>query len=166
MRSIAGGRAATSQLASPTPHPPLVAAATPSCRRVALLEGHEGPVWSLSYSRGTGCLLASGGADNTVRLWSAPKAGNSMVSLVAEAKAAAQVGSSAAGRPSEDGGGGGGGGAAGGGAAAAAGAAAAKPYQQLRAYRTRATPVAHVAFTPRNLLLAGGAWAPRPVRKP
>jgi transcription initiation factor TFIID subunit 5 len=119
-------------------------------------------VWSLSYSRGTGSLLASGGADNTVRLWSAPKANNSMVSLVAEAKAAAQTGSAAAGRPSEDGGGGGG---AGGGGAAAAAAAAVKPYQQLRAYRTRATPVAHVAFTPRNLLLAGGAWAPRLIRK-
>lgn len=42
------------------------------------------------------------------------------------------------------------------------GAAGRAPYQQLRTWRTRATPAAHVAFTPRNLLLAGGAWAPRP----
>ncbi|GIL98625.1 hypothetical protein Vretimale_3968, partial [Volvox reticuliferus] len=30
---------------------------------------HSGPVWSLSYSQGDGTLLASGGADETVRLW-------------------------------------------------------------------------------------------------
>jgi hypothetical protein len=92
-----------------------------------------------------------------------------MVSLVAEARAAAATGSGAsAARPSEDGGGGGGG----------TGQQQQqqgqqqqqqqqqhKPYSQLKSYRTRATPVTQVAFSPRNLLLAGGAWAPRPLRK-
>ncbi|EFJ45389.1 hypothetical protein VOLCADRAFT_63754, partial [Volvox carteri f. nagariensis] len=30
---------------------------------------HSGPVWALCYSNGDGTLLASGGADETVRLW-------------------------------------------------------------------------------------------------
>ncbi|EIE22407.1 putative TAF5 [Coccomyxa subellipsoidea C-169] len=31
---------------------------------------HSGPVWSLATSHGSSALLASGGADNTLRLWS------------------------------------------------------------------------------------------------
>ena len=40
-------------------------------KRLAQLKGHEGPVWSLAYSCGLqrAPLLASGGADCTVRLW-------------------------------------------------------------------------------------------------
>jgi hypothetical protein len=162
-------------LTHPNPNQP-----THPTRRVALLEGHDGPVWSLSYSQGTGALLASGGADLTLRLWSAPRADNSMSALVAEARAASQVGASAAAaRFSDDGGAGGGGGGGGSGPQAQQGGGGAagaqqqqqqqqqqqgRPYQQLRVWRTRATPVAHVEFTPRNLLLAGGAWALRPVR--
>ena len=40
-----------------------------TARKVSNLQGHCGPVWSLSYSGGSGALLASGGADETVRLW-------------------------------------------------------------------------------------------------
>lgn len=41
-----------------------------SARQVATSSIHSGPVWSLDYSYGSGKLLASGGADCTVRLWS------------------------------------------------------------------------------------------------
>jgi transcription initiation factor TFIID subunit 5 len=42
-----------------------------SARRVAgAPRAHAGPVWSLAYSRGGGAVLASGGADCAVRLWS------------------------------------------------------------------------------------------------
>jgi hypothetical protein len=96
-----------------------------------------------------------------------------MVALVAGAKAAAMVGSAGApggARLSEDGTAAGGGGGGGGGGQQAqlgggGGQGGQRPYQQLRVWRTRATPVAHVAFSPRNLLLAGGAWALRPLRK-
>ena len=36
---------------------------------------HNGPVWSLSYSHGEGKLLASGGSDCTLRLWSESSGG-------------------------------------------------------------------------------------------
>lgn len=51
--------------------------------RMALLEGHIGPVWSLSYSRGSGSVLATGGADRTVRLFSCPK-GENIMELVSD----------------------------------------------------------------------------------
>jgi hypothetical protein len=59
---------------------------------------------------------------------------------------------------------GGGGGSGGGGAASGGGGAAAStpPWQLLRTYRTRATPVIALGFTPRNLLLAAGPFSLRP----
>ncbi|KAK9828987.1 hypothetical protein WJX72_003246 [[Myrmecia] bisecta] len=39
-------------------------------KRLATLSGHVGPVWSMAFSQGEGSILASGGADETVRLWS------------------------------------------------------------------------------------------------
>lgn len=47
-----------------------------------------GPVWSLSYSKGSGSLLATGGADRTVRLFSCPR-GESLMDLVNEELSAA-----------------------------------------------------------------------------
>ena len=41
-----------------------------TAKRLATCNSHSGPVWSLDYSYGPGKLLASGGADCTVRLWS------------------------------------------------------------------------------------------------
>lgn len=45
-------------------------------KRIAQLKGHKGPVWSLCYSHGlqNSPLLASGGADCTLRLWGAAQA--------------------------------------------------------------------------------------------
>jgi hypothetical protein len=40
-----------------------------------------------------------------------------------------------------------------------------QPYQLLRTFTTQATPVIHVAFSPRNLLLAGGPWTLQPVSR-
>eukprot|EP00891_Asterochloris_glomerata_P003035 jgi/Astpho2/3035/Aster-03343 len=41
-----------------------------SARRLASMHGHRSAVWSLAFSHGAGSLLASGSADQTVRLWS------------------------------------------------------------------------------------------------
>jgi hypothetical protein len=40
-----------------------------------------------------------------------------------------------------------------------------QPYQLLRTFTTQATPVIHVGFSPRNLLLAGGPWTLQPVSR-
>lgn len=45
----------------------------------------------------------------------------------------------------------------------AAGALHVQPYSLLRTLTTRAMPVVHVAFTPRNLLLAAGPAVPPPL---
>ncbi|EFN55699.1 hypothetical protein CHLNCDRAFT_133982 [Chlorella variabilis] len=127
-----------------------------TAKRLTTAHEHRGPVWSLAYSQGEGALLASGGADNTVRLWNAKPA-------------AATVGAAAAGRPAA--------GAARGAAAAAAaagggtaeqqGAAAgsqqegggggSEPYAPVVTWRTKLTPVYGLRFTTRNLLLGSGA---------
>lgn len=134
-------------------------------RRLELLRGHEGAVWALSFSHGEGSVLASGGADCSVRLWSALAQEESLLALAQEeeeAAAAAAAGVKPAG--DEEGGGDGAPAAAAVGPAAGAeqqgaqaGKQQAQPWQLLRTYRTRATPVAAAGFTPRNLLLAGGA---------
>jgi WD40 repeat protein len=68
--------------------------------RMALLEGHIGPVWSLSYSKGSGSVLATGGADRTVRLFSCPRGENIMElvnhELIAGEEAVAEYHSKAA----------------------------------------------------------------------
>jgi len=43
---------------------------------LASLKGHRGAVWALGYAEGQGSVLASGGADSTVRLWHNPQAGD------------------------------------------------------------------------------------------
>ena len=182
-------------------------------RRAALPGAHDGPVWALCYSRGSGAVLASGGADECVRLWSAPRSAGSMVPLVGVIPGAGTTGAAQdaawfwGGVPAAAPGGGGGGAPAAGGAGGAAapaaaaaggrkaqggaggkakgGAAASQQHQQqqqqqqhkaarqqqqqpqppppyecagLAAYPTRAAPVVALAFTPRNLLLAGGPF--------
>ncbi|WIA36958.1 hypothetical protein OEZ86_008196 [Tetradesmus obliquus] len=60
-----------------------------SARRMALLECHTGPVWSAAYSRGGGSLLATGGADRTLRLFSMPACDNILDAINQELAAAA-----------------------------------------------------------------------------
>ena len=142
---------------------------------MALLEGHEGPVWSMSYSHGCGSVLATGGADRTVRLYSMPKGDNVLEAIneeLAAAAAAEAVDSASAAATGRSAGRLGGlagaatGGASGLGYAAHHTAAHWPPYQLVRTFTTRATPVIHVGFTCRNLLLAGGPWSLQLVAKP
>lgn len=44
-----------------------------SAQVLTACEAHQGPVWSLSYSHGEGKVLASGGSDCTLKLWSEHK---------------------------------------------------------------------------------------------
>lgn len=141
---------------------------------MALLEGHDGPVWSVSYSQGSGSVLATGGADRTVRLYSMPKGDNVLDAINEELAAAAaaeavDVGAAAVtGRSAGRLGAlqGATGGAAGLGHAAHHTAAHWVPYTLVQTLTTRATPVVHVGFTSRNLLLAGGPWNLQPIAKP
>ena len=62
-----------------------------SARKISTLQGHRGPVWSLSFSAGPGALLASGGADETVRLWANTEACAAAMNPGPEAAAAASI---------------------------------------------------------------------------
>eukprot|EP00210_Caulerpa_lentillifera_P000225 g219.t1 len=44
-----------------------------SSELLAVASAHEGPIWDVSCSRGNGNLLATGGQDSCVRLWSLPE---------------------------------------------------------------------------------------------
>lgn len=137
---------------------------------MALLEGHEGPVWSMSYSEGSGSVLATGSADRTVRLYSMPKGDNVLDAINEELATAAAAdmidhGAAAAGR-TQAGRQAAVGGAPGAGHGLHTAAAHWQPYQLVKTFATRATPVIHVAFSPRNLLLAGGPWTLLPTAKP
>lgn len=93
-------------------------------KKMVTRPGHDGPIWSLAFSQGPGTLVASGGADATVRLWSMPPGDASLLCLPPQPARKA---------PRSD------------------------ICTPLKAYRTKATPVYEVAFTPGNLLLASGA---------
>ena len=113
-----------------------------SARKVALLTGHRGPVWSLSYSSGSGALLASGGADETVRLWANVEACGLSTEEAAAGGASAVPGARGA-------------------ALSLSAGASSSPalYRPLEAYRTKASATISVSFTARNLLLAAGAFS-------
>ena len=113
-----------------------------SARKVTTLYGHRGPVWALSYSCGTGALLASGGADETVRLWANAEACEA-------AGAAAEGGANGAATGFSSGRG-----------ILPAGTSASPLYRPLEEYRTKASATISLSFTSRNLLLAAGAFSP------
>lgn len=126
-----------------------------SAKRVASTSQHRGPVWSLAYSRGEGSLLASGGADHTVRIWNAkPAAGGAAGAQQGQQPAAAGAAAPAAaaaaaqqpaqgGQPGKH--------------AAGDGSALGEPYAPLCTWRTKMTPVFGLRFTTQNLLLGSGA---------
>ncbi|KAL4432555.1 hypothetical protein ABPG77_000492 [Micractinium sp. CCAP 211/92] len=125
-------------------------------KRLATASQHKGPVWSLAYSQGDGALLASGGADNTVRIWNAKPA-------AAGGAAGQQAGGAAGGAAAQQQQGQQG---AAGGGQPGGGAASSEPYSLLATWRTKLTPVFGLHFTTRNLLLGSGALTlpPRPPR--
>lgn len=116
-------------------------------KRLATASQHKGPVWSLAYSQGDGALLASGGADNTVRIWNAKPA-------AAGGAAGRQAGGAAGGAAAQQQQGQQG---AAGGGQPGGGAASSEPYSLLATWRTKLTPVFGLRFTTRNLLLGSGA---------
>lgn len=131
-----------------------------SSRRLATTSQHRGPIWSLAYSQGEGSLLASGGADHTVRIWNAKPpaaaagaAGGAAAAAGKRPGSAAAVGPAAAQQQQA-----GKGPPANGAEGAAAGAAgSSEPYGLLCTWKTKLTPVFGLRFTTRNLLLGSGA---------
>lgn len=109
-----------------------------AAKRQARLTGHSRAVWSLAYSQGDGSILASGGADCTVRLWDAKAAEAAAGSGGGPGQQQQQRGGAAA--AAQGGGGKGGSGPL-----------------LLETFRTKATPVFGLRFSTRNLLLCGGA---------
>jgi transcription initiation factor TFIID subunit 5 len=103
-----------------------------TARQTHAFVGHRGPVFSLDYAGGgRGNLLASGGADETVRLWDV----------------AIGSGDATAKKPPKKG--------------ATLGEYTEAPRRgPTRTLRTKSTPVCAVSFTGRNLLMAMGARAP------
>eukprot|EP00955_Chlamydomonas_euryale_P025172 264972-Chlamydomonas_euryale.AAC.8 len=118
-----------------------------SARRVATLEGHTSPVWTVAYSHGARSpLLATAGADETVRLWGADVADPAAAQAAAAARAARGGGASA--RSAQR-------------LLASCCSSAPAVYCPLAAYRTKSSPPVSLAFSPRNLLLAAGAFSVR-----
>ena len=112
--------------------------------RLGAGQAHRGAVWSLSWSFGSaggavsggsggGNVLASGGADDALRLWDCSGSSSSSAATAA------------------------GGGAGGRNAAPASASAAVPRLTKIADFGTKATPVLCVRFTPRNLLLGAGA---------
>ncbi len=129
-----------------------------SSRRLATASQHRGPIWSLAYSQGEGSLLASGGADHTVRTWNAKPAAAAGAAggAAAAGKRPGSAGAGAAAQQQQQAGKGPPGSGGEGGAAAAA-AGSSEPYGLLCTWKTKLTPVFGLRFTTRNLLLGSGA---------
>ena len=107
-----------------------------TARQTHAFVGHRGPVYSLDYAGGgRGNLLASGGADETVRLWDTAVG----VDLADAAKKGQNESKGASGVIAP---------------------VAPKARGPTKTLRTKSTPVCAVSFTGRNLLMAMGARAP------
>jgi transcription initiation factor TFIID subunit 5 len=107
-----------------------------TARQTHAFVGHRGPVYSLDYAGGgRGNLLASGGADETVRLWDTAVG----VDLADAAKKGQNARKGASGGTAP---------------------LAPKARGPTKTTRTKSTPVCAVSFTGRNLLMAMGARAP------
>eukprot|EP00127_Corallochytrium_limacisporum_P003240 Clim_evm89s147 gene=Clim_evmTU89s147 len=99
-----------------------------SGKEISRLKGHDGDIYSLATSKESS-LLASGGADNTVRLWDLAKAHEVQQSTMDTS------GPGALQPKRQD-----------------------NTFRPLRTFPTKSTPVYHVSFTNRNILLAGGVY--------
>jgi transcription initiation factor TFIID subunit 5 len=107
-----------------------------SGQRIRTLTAHTKTVWSINFSQ-EGTVLASGSADQTVRIWDAYRARNlTPAPPEAAAPAADEVDAEGKRKRRE----------------------ISSP-ELLQTFSTKQTPVFHTHFTPRNLLLAAGAFS-------
>lgn len=124
-------------------------------RRKKRMRGHgKGGVWSLSWSVES-TVLVSCGADQTVRVWDAVQETNESTSKVADSTAAAKADGALTTKGAS-------------GAPVTGAKKSAKDSgvtaDQISAFQTKESPVYKVQFTRMNLVLAGGAYLPRPTR--
>uniref|UniRef100_A0A7S1T3D1 Anaphase-promoting complex subunit 4 WD40 domain-containing protein n=1 Tax=Tetraselmis chuii TaxID=63592 RepID=A0A7S1T3D1_9CHLO len=103
-------------------------------RRMHLLKGHRGPVWALDYSNGLECspILASGGADCTLRFWGSADEAASGGGLLKDGGQEAAAGDQQAGRSGSN-------------------------IALLKTFTTKSIPVHSLRFSATNLLTATGA---------
>lgn len=117
-------------------------------RRVATLKQHTLPVWSLAFEQENGELLASSAADCSVRLWNCSALTASVKTEHTDSAPTVRAydnshGVTASSNQSGQGG--------------DAEVIAGRQPRLLKVLYTKSTPVIHLQFTKRNLLLAGGA---------
>ncbi|KAF1956822.1 WD40 repeat-like protein [Byssothecium circinans] len=123
-------------------------------RRKKRMRGHgKGGIWSLSWSVES-TILVSAGADQTVRVWDAIQETTESASKTSEAAAAKADGAlttkGASGAPVTG--------------AKKAAKETGVSADQISAFQTKDSPVYKVHFTRMNLVLAGGAYLPKPSR--
>jgi len=124
-------------------------------RRKKRMRGHgKGGIWSLSWSVESS-VLVSAGADQTVRVWDALMETNESSSKAADGAAAAKADGALTTKGAS-------------GAPVSGVKKAAKESgvsaDQISAFQTKDSPIYKVVFTRMNLVLAGGAYLPRPGR--
>ncbi|KAJ4291083.1 Transcription initiation factor TFIID subunit 5 [Kalmusia sp. IMI 367209] len=124
-------------------------------RRKKRMRGHgKGGIWSLSWSVES-TILVSCGADQTVRVWDVVQETNESASKAADGVAAAKADGAMTTKGAS-------------GAPVTGSKKSAKESgvtaDQISAFQTKESPVYKVQFTRMNLVLAGGAYLPRPSR--
>jgi transcription initiation factor TFIID subunit 5 len=119
------------------------------------MRGHgKGGIWSLSWSVES-TVLVSAGADQTVRVWDAVQETNESASKAGDTAAAAKADGALSTKGAS-------------GAPVSGVKKSAKESSvsadQISVFQTKDSPIYKVVFTRMNLVLAGGAYLPKPSR--